>query len=275
VILGAVFTDSVIVQRLTDYVWVGLDSTAYESQIDEVARLFYALKTNLERLKMYYEKVQPTGDDLPVSSRYFPSITAYRHGNEIIHFEYVGFLENCPECLTFRARTTNTEPAQDIVVKFVERYGEKAHRVLADENLAPKILFYGSPRLDNEQPTYQSISMIIMEYIEGETLAKAKPTLNNNEATTTVRLELERALKLLHDQGLVFGDLRSTNVMITTTEEKQQQVKLVDFNWAGEEGRTTYPYLMSSEIDWPKGVEALAVIERAHDLEMLNRLFST
>jgi hypothetical protein len=87
--------------------------------------------------------------------------------------------------------------------------------------------------------------MVIMEYIEGETLAKAKPSLNN-ETTTTVRLELERAIKLLHDQG---------------------------FNWAGEQ--TKYPCLISPGIDWPEGVEALATIEKAHDLEMLNRLFST
>lgn len=105
----------------------------------------------MERLISFYENVQPTGD-LPVGSRYFPSITAYRHNNEVIHFKYVGFLEDCPDCITLRART-NTEPAQDIVVKFVESYGERAHRLLSDEDLAPKILFYGSPRLDDEQPS--------------------------------------------------------------------------------------------------------------------------
>jgi hypothetical protein len=152
VIFGAVITDDVIVQRLTDYVWVGLHSVLNESHITNVARIFYALKTSLERLKLYYEKVQPTTSDLPVNSRYFPSITAYRHSNEVIHFEYVGFLENCPDCMTLRART-HTKPAQDIVVKFVDRYGEKAHRLLADENLAPRILFCGSPCLDSEQPS--------------------------------------------------------------------------------------------------------------------------
>jgi len=46
-ILGAVLTDGVIVQRLTDYVWVGLASALSESHITKVARIFYALKTNL------------------------------------------------------------------------------------------------------------------------------------------------------------------------------------------------------------------------------------
>jgi len=78
--------------------------------------------TLLRQLNSYYEKVQPT-DRLPADSRYFPSITAYPHGDGFIDFKYVAFLENCPDCTSLRARTT-TEPAQDIVVKFVDRYGE-------------------------------------------------------------------------------------------------------------------------------------------------------
>jgi serine/threonine protein kinase len=72
----------------------------------------------------------------------------------------------------------------------------------------------------------------------------------------------------LHSNGLVFGDLRLPNTMIT----KANEVRLIDFNWAGEEGQTKYPYLISPGIDWPAGVEALAVIEKGHDLEMLNKL---
>jgi len=62
-----------------------------------VARVFYALETSLEKLSAYYKSQQPTSDH-PVSSHYFPSITVYRQGSR-----------------------------QDIVVKFVNCYGEKAH----------------------------------------------------------------------------------------------------------------------------------------------------
>jgi hypothetical protein len=125
VVLGAVITDGVIVQRLTDYIWVGLDSVLNESHITHVARIFYALKGSLERLNSYYEGLQLTNKS-PAGSRYFPSTTAYPNGDELIHFEYVGFLENSPDCTTLRARTC-AEPPQDIVVKFVDRYGERAH----------------------------------------------------------------------------------------------------------------------------------------------------
>jgi hypothetical protein len=36
-ILGLVFTDCVIIQRLTDFIWVGLDSVLNETRIKKVA----------------------------------------------------------------------------------------------------------------------------------------------------------------------------------------------------------------------------------------------
>lgn len=54
---------------------------------------------------------------------------------------------------------------------------------------------------------------------------------------------------------------------------KANEVKLIDFNWAGEDGQAKYPSLISSDIKWAAGVEALGVIEKAHDLVMFNRLF--
>ena len=255
-----------IVQRLTDYIWVGLDSVLSESPITYVARAFYSLKTGLKKLHSYYKSLNPTGD-APIDSRYFPSITAYRHATGRVEFKYVGFLENCPDCITLRARTM-MEPIQDIVVKFVDRYGQRAHQILADEDLAPKLLYCGSPHFDEDEPSYQSISMVVMEYIDGDTLSVAKKNKMSEESAETVRSTVRRALELLHSHGLVFGDLRAPNIMIT----KNGKVKLIDFNWAGEGGQAKYPSLISSEIAWPEGVKALAVMRREHDLDMLSRL---
>ena len=84
-----------------------------------------------------------------------------------------------------------------------------------------------------------------------------------------MRSEVLRAIELLHFSGLVFGDLRPPNVIIT----KANEVKLIDFNWAGEEGQAKYPSLISSDIKWAAGVESLGVIKKDHDMEMLNQLF--
>ena len=52
-ILGTVIMDGVIVQGLTNYIWIRLDSILNESHIANVTRIFYALKTNLEKLELY------------------------------------------------------------------------------------------------------------------------------------------------------------------------------------------------------------------------------
>ena len=268
-ILGFVFTDGLIVQRLTDYIWVGLDSVFNENHISRVARIFYALKNSLSNLKSYFEMVpQPT--NFPDGSRYFPSITAYRvnTSDELIHFQYVGFLEDVPDCITFRARTF-ANPPQDIVIKFVNHYGERAHRLLAENGLAPKLFYCGSPRLMNEDPSYDSLLMIVMGFVHGKALGKLKLDKNTAE---TVRLEIKRALALLHENGMVYGDLRLPNILITTALERK--VNLIDFDWAGEKGQARYPFMISPTIPWPAGVQSLALIEPEHDLKMFEQMFS-
>ncbi|KAK2461366.1 hypothetical protein APHAL10511_006590 [Amanita phalloides] len=266
-ILGAVITDGMIVQRLSNYLWVGLDSILYESHIVDVARAFYALRASLEKLCSFYKNLPVPTDGCPTELRYFPSITTYRsHGGGHVKFEYVGFLEDSPDCIVHRAQT-ETKPAQDIVVKFVERYGQGAHEILADQGFAPKLLYYGSPHLDDDEPSYGSTFMVVMEYIDGVMFAKAKEEMSE-ELLETVRSDVRSALELLHVRGLVFGDLRPPNVMIT----KADKVKLIDFNWAGVEGQAKYPPIMSPAIAWPEGVKALAVMRREHDLAMLDIL---
>ena len=177
-----------------------------------------------------------------------------------------------PDCMTLRARTL-TVPPRDVVVKFVERYGVRAHRLLADNGLAPELLYCGSPHLQDKDPSYNSISMVVMEFVRGETLDKSEMS---GETAGVVRSEVERALKLLHRHGLVFGDLRAPNVMITTMDYENGQgndVKLIDFDWAGEEGRAKYPCLISPGIHWPPGVAPLANLEINHDLQMLEQMF--
>lgn len=269
-ILGAVFTDGFIVQHLTDYVWAGLDSTLYESRTLRIARTFHALNKGLANLKSYYGTVQT--HNWISETRYFPSITTYPNGNECIHFKYLAFLEDGPDCMTLRARTL-TVPPRDVVVKFVDRYGERAHRLLADKGLAPELLYCGSPHLQDKDPSYNSISMVVMEFVRGDTLDKSEMS---GETAEVVRSEIERALKLLHGHGLVFGDLRAPNVMITPMDYallQGNEVKFIDFDWAGEEGQAKYPCLISPEVLWPMGVAPLANMEINHDLQMLEQMF--
>jgi serine/threonine protein kinase len=258
-VLGFVFLDRVIVQRLTDFIWVGIDSALSRSHVNRVARIFFALRTSLERLKSYYMNLKLDS----AHTRYFPSITTYRGEDGLeVEFEYLGYLEAGSDCVTLRAKTKN--PAREIVVKFVERYSERAHRLLAEKGLAPRLLHFGPLEL------YGSLSMVVMEYIRGETFTLAKSKMNN-DTVETVKSEIKCALTVLHENGLVFGDLRPPNVMITEAK-KTVQVKLIDFDWAGEVGQVEYPHLLSPLVTWPKSARPLSSILIEHDLEMLERL---
>ncbi|KAF8868275.1 hypothetical protein BD779DRAFT_1074596 [Infundibulicybe gibba] len=111
--------------------------------------------------------------------------------------------------------------------------------------------------------------MVVMEYVEGKTLdtmhnaRRVTPTLKNR-----ILDQIQRALNVLHEQDYVFGDLRRANVIVT----KDQGVKLAGFGWAGVHDKTTYPLLISPDLDWPPGVSALSTIKREHDEYMMARL---
>jgi serine/threonine protein kinase len=164
-------------------------------------------------------------------------------------------------CATFLART-NTDTPKQVVVKFVERYGEEAHRLLAKENLAPQLFYYGKIGVLEGDPSYGYLRMVVMEPIDGETLDMA------NQIPPTLMDQIRHALDILHDQGYVFGDLRPQNIMITTNG----QVELIDFDWAGIHKESRYPLLISPSLKWPDGVEALSIMETQHDDVMFTRL---
>ena len=253
-----------LVQRLTDFMWLGIDTAIHNFRCPPLSNVFFALRRSLERLGAYYDGVRPSTHATQGGFRFFPSITTYIEYGETVRFQYSGFLERSNACVTLRARTLR-QPCKDIVVKFVDNYGLKAHKILAAKGLAPKLFYHGTPNFERDGPSYGKYRMVVMEYIEGKTFLNAKDAVNRED----VRNQIREALKLLHDDGLVFGDLRPPNVMITNDDK----VKLVDFNWAGEDSQARYPYLISSQIAWAPGVKRYAVMKKEHDLYMLEQLF--
>jgi serine/threonine protein kinase len=174
-------------------------------------------------------------------------------------------LERDATCVTFLAITSEASP-KSIVVKFVERYGVGAHKLLEKSDAAPQLLYYGHIGVRDDDPTYGHLRMVVMEYLDGMTADHAQRL---DQLPPTFLQEVQKILSQLHDNDLVFGDLRSANIMIT----RNNKVKFVDFDWAGKEGVSCYPLLLSQQIKWPDGVgEGLAVMKKQHDLDMLKRL---
>ncbi|GJJ08153.1 hypothetical protein Clacol_002361 [Clathrus columnatus] len=302
-ILGAVFADKVIVQRLTDIHWFGISSTEEDKRLWANTQTLLVLRESLKQLASFYQN--SLADIRPwvpgPHPRLYPYPTSYPHPStrREVKFEYQKALEPDAECVTFLARTFEEEP-KNIIVKYVGRYGEEAHKFLANLNYAPRLYYHGplpnSARLvgsisaeDQETSKLclrpETMHMVVMEFIKSDD--KAKP----------LREKLEEILLELHGEGYAFGDLRSQNVLVDT----DGNVKLIDFDWCDEydpsllsdyvrdklskagkmKRRATntggryayYPSSVSKLPEWPSGVGPLEPILPDHDWELLYKLF--
>ncbi|KAJ8518899.1 hypothetical protein ONZ45_g4079 [Pleurotus djamor] len=292
-IMGAVLTDKIIVQRLTDMTWLARSSTEEARRIYMAARSLTALRSSLQLLESYYTTEVSLVETTILHQRFFPYPTSYRpNGQQEVAFEYVRPLQQTDICMTFLAKTTS-EPKTHIVVKFVTAYGEAVHRFLAERQHAPELRYFGPlphglippPAASRHAPPglfLQPFQMVVMDYVDA--LPKsARP----DDATKQVA----DVLKLLTDHGFVFGDLRRNNVLFTLEhdqEEEKKKVQFIDFDWAGyEEGGTNkpenysgpyayYPYdiNMDPEIHWHPDVKPLTPIRAEHDTHMLEKLFA-
>ncbi|KAJ3739658.1 hypothetical protein DFH05DRAFT_1529913 [Lentinula detonsa] len=156
----------------------------------------------------------------------------------------------------------------EVVVKFASRYSEVGHRLLADVKLAPRIYYCSFE---------EEIGMwvVVMDYIQGDSCCNRKLTKPQKDS-------LAKAIGILHENDLVFGDLRGGNVVVS---EGENEVWLVDFEWCGpcvdiKEGdrvvqaRVCYPsdISMDPSMDWALGVGGDQVIMKEHDLYRLEKM---
>ncbi|KAH8091732.1 hypothetical protein BXZ70DRAFT_898781 [Cristinia sonorae] len=282
-ILGFVIVGSpikVVAQPLMDIMWLGEATPSEDTHVYNVARVFNALRRCLDELEAYYRGITlpPTSRHTlptPTSASLFPYPTMYTHDNAEVRFKYLITDDALSRRRCFLALAETEDKTSKLVVKFVDRYGADAHRLLANAGYAPALHYFGT--LDGRTPTTSPdvmksglyigpLRMVVMEYVEGITLHDA--VHDEEDIPANVRQEMADALSILHNAGFVYGDLRSPNVMLT-----KGGPKLVDFDWAGKDGVATYPRRLSKDIPWAKGVADFAPMRKAHDLEMLEKLF--
>jgi hypothetical protein len=104
-ILGVVFTDKWIIQRLTDFDWAGLDATLNELHYNRVARIMYSLRRKVEKLREYYfglEIIPTCPNDILTTSP--PFARTCDEDDSVIEFKYIQPLEIESTCLTLPER---------------------------------------------------------------------------------------------------------------------------------------------------------------------------
>ncbi|KAF8273606.1 hypothetical protein EI94DRAFT_1160665 [Lactarius quietus] len=257
-VAGGIYLNRAIVQPLTTgFTWVG-PMTCSDVRRPHVERLFTALRKIIDEFGDHYKSlsglVRGAPEDVKQQVFGFPPITNYSTDDGAVTFTYLEKLAPWIEDkLAFKARREKDEAL--LVVKFTSIYNERAHSLLAELGYAPKL--YHISRLD-----CCALYLVVMQHVEGEhPLCKL---------TDEQRSMVREALTVLHDNQIVFGDLRAPNIIV---ENEGGRIKLVDFDECGEEDRGTYPFgINMRQITWADGVGPGSVMNRAHDFFMLDQL---
>lgn len=205
-VFGAVFIDKLIIEPL--------NSVHYR----RIARLFYIFGNCLTTL--FIPSMPLTSTENPC---YFPHVNSFPLNNSITPFRYLRPMDPSDTLyVTFLAETTDPRHTR-IVVKFVEQYGSEVHQLRADASLAPKLLYHGPLDSSTGAPSYGGLRMVVTEEVEG---INAFDLYRDQEAPKPFLDSVREAVKVLHEHGFVFGDLRRQNIMVTPNG----QVKLIDFD---------------------------------------------
>src|ERR1700722_1321530 len=131
-------------------------------------------------------------------------------------------------------------------------YCATAHQLLESQGFAPKLRYFSGEDSSFKKP--DGLDMGVMDFIsEDKNLSGAGFE------------DVRKAIELLHNNDLVFGDLWRPNVLATPSG-----AMLIDFDWCGTVGGVHYPLqLNAKDIDWAPGVAAGKPLLKEHDLAML------
>lgn len=164
------------------------------------------------------------------------------------------------------ASSSADSPANEVIVKFTAKYHPEAHRRLAAKGFAPT--------LHACVPVCGGLYMVVMDRVHGEL---AWDIVKRNELIPHEAYEdIEDAITLLHSDNLVFGDLRTPNIMVVPSgsdSDARCRGILIDYEWVGVHGITRYPASLNDLLkDWESsGITRYGVMDKAHDIVMLNK----
>ncbi|KAI0295383.1 hypothetical protein B0F90DRAFT_1151267 [Multifurca ochricompacta] len=134
-VTGAIYLERVVVQPLTDYVWLGFNPLDEEKkQLDSILKLFFALKSSISTLQEYYRQLLPTpSTEFPPQGLHpFPYVQNFA-SQSLVYLSRIDS-DNVSNLLYKAELGPSRRP---VVVKFASTYDAEAHRLLAAYQLAP------------------------------------------------------------------------------------------------------------------------------------------
>jgi hypothetical protein len=114
------------------------------------------------------------------------------------------------------------DTSQEVVVKFITRYNEEAHRLLVGHHLAPTLHF--------------------CERVIGDLYMVCGWEVQEEKPVPVVSKRVEEAVGLLHGNNIVVGDLRDPNILYVASKgDDEGCVVLVDLDWPAKNEEGRYP----------------------------------
>lgn len=109
-----------------------------------------------------------------------------------------------------------------------------------------------APELYHVHTLHDGSKMVVMEWMEGACMAD-QYLLQHLDRAGSVVDALQRAVAVLHAQGIVHTDLRPANIIVFQRGE-ELRVQVVDFDWSSPEAaKAVYPPRMNPALRWPVG----------------------
>ncbi|KAF8530394.1 hypothetical protein BU17DRAFT_79150 [Hysterangium stoloniferum] len=265
---------NVIVEPLGDVCIMFEDYT--NGRPEKLARVLHALSNHVDELKELAIQKRSSPIFPPFTPRIYTSCVLYTpseaHTQGRLTFADKLDFKNCNRLL-FSASlfiAISAEPIPVFVKLVSGKYGEDVHHLLAKHDLAPTLHAYSHP--EGAPRAY------VMEYLQSsswKTLYDYSSLPNASTPKDLINRSITKVLYVLKKNGKVHGDLRSLNVMVNVSEtgetirvaggsgKSRANIKVVDFDWAGDAGRVYYPALRNADICWPGN--PAGPIEEDHD----------
>ena len=262
---GSAFTDHLHYEPLSPV--IPLWFSRYDTKtFDSVARIFGAFKNAVTMLKEFYSNPEP--EPAPVKptptggSPYrfpYPTMFTLLETGASTAFSFVDQIYG--DRLLY---VGSTNPGtQNIVVKFTTRYSKELHLHCSSREQAPPLL--GCEALDG------GWFMIVMDRMIEHRPLSTFNALDKARLSSWLKPRLSDLVHSFHEQDLVHGDLRDTNVLVS---EDGMQVKLVDFDWGGKAGEVRYPSAINCTDFWrPEQATDGVIITKEHDTDMIDKMF--
>ncbi|KAJ3510653.1 hypothetical protein NLJ89_g4547 [Agrocybe chaxingu] len=109
--------------------------------------------------------------------------------------------------------------------------------------------------------------MVVMDRVDGKSIWQLQR--DKMPVPAIISKKVAEAVRILHENDIVFGDLRDPNILYVASRD---DMVLVDFDWPGKDGESRYPASFNQSNTWDDEVFPYGIMRKSHDLWQLKRL---